>query len=359
MDQLKAAREKINEVDAQMAKLFVERMQAVKEVIDYKKEHNLEILDTSREQEVIRNNLKLIDDEELKDYYEAYLKELMMLSKQYQRTLVDDIVVAYQGVKGAFSHIAATSLFHNNKCVAIESFDEVFQKVDQGECTYGVIPFENSYTGEIGEVLDLLLKYDVHINRMYDLKIEQNLLGTIDSKLEDIKQVYSKDQAIYQSKQFLNGRGFELIAYPNTALAAKFVSEQKDKHKAAIASIETAKLYGLKVLAQHINTSNENTTRFIVISKEKITSGTSFNLLFTLHHNVGTLAKIMEMIAEKGFNMESIKSRSLHNKPWEYYFYVELAGDALSSKSSELFECLKANCEMFKLLGSYTKEGND
>lgn len=358
MNQLDDARKIINEIDENMASLFEQRMKAVESVIDYKIKNNMEIFDSKREQEVILRNAKMIQDESLKEYYIEFLQSMMDISKKYQHMLNQTIRVGYQGVKGAFSYIAASSIFKDTKLKEMDTFEEVFQKVISGELNYGVIPFENSYTGEVGEVLDLLLKYDVYINEIYDLKIDQNLLGTIDSKIEDIKQVYSKDQAIYQSKAFLHGRGFELIPYPNTALAAKYISEENDPSKAAIASKETAKLYGLKILAENINTSMDNTTRFIVITLEKPKSANHFNMLFTLNHDVGSLASIMQLIANKGFNMESIKSRSLQDRSWEYYFYVEVVGDCESLEGKELLKSMEETCMRFKLLGSYQKGGN-
>ncbi|MEF9968741.1 MAG: prephenate dehydratase domain-containing protein, partial [Longicatena sp.] len=214
-------------------------------------------------------------------------------------------------------------------------------------------------TGEVGEVLDLLSQYKVYINEIYDLKISQNLLGIKGAKLEDIKQVYSKDQAIYQSKEFLNGRGYELIPYPNTALAAEYVAKCQDKTKAAIAASENASLYGLDILASDINTSNQNTTRFIVISDALIKQGNVFSLTFIVHHKAGSLVEAMNVIARYGFNMQSIKSRSIKKRPWEYYFYVEIAGDLNNSKEQQMVEELRAICEEVKIVGSYQKESRD
>ncbi len=230
----------------------------------------------------------------------------------------------------------------------------MFKAVIDGDIEYGVIPFENSYTGEVGEVFDLLLKYDCYINRIYDLKINQNLVANKGAGLKDIKQVYSHHQAISQCKMFLKNFEFEIIPYPNTALAAEYVSQSGDISKAAIASEQTAQLYGLEILVPNINTSTENTTRFIVISKKLIKSGNRFNFLFTVNHDAGQLAKIMQIIGSMGFNMESIKSRPLYSLAWQYYFYVEIVGDLNDHKTALLLDELKQNCKELKVLGAYS-----
>lgn len=359
MSLLDDARKRINEVDAQMADLFEQRMQAVEDVIRYKVEHQMDVLDTGREKDVLKRNMGLIKQDKYKDSYLAFMEDMLKISKNYQKSVIYHDTVGYQGVQGAFSHIASEKVFPYRKKRNFASFEDVFQAVCQNEIAYGVIPFENSFTGEVGEVLDLLLRYDVYIQQIYDLKISQNLLGVKGATLQDIKQVYSKDQAIYQSKQFLEGRGYELIPYPNTALAAEYVAKQNDKTKAAIAAKENAELYGLDILAEDINTSEQNTTRFIIIGKKLVKEGNRFSMIFTAKHEAGALVKAMEVISKHGFNMESIKSRSIKNKPWAYYFYVEIDGNLQDTKVVELLMEMNEVCEDVKLLGAYTKESRD
>lgn len=354
MDTLENARKKIDEIDKQMADLFEKRMAAVEDVITYKKQNNLPTLDSGRETLVIEKNSQYIRDKKYLDAYVKFINSVMDISKNYQRNFINQDIVGYQGTKGAFSYIALKNLFKDNKNCAYATFEDVFKAVAEGEIEYGVIPFENSYTGEVGEVFDLLLKYDCYINKVYDLKINQNLIVNKGATLKDIKQVYSHHQAIGQSQMFLKNFDFEVIPYPNTALAAEYVSKSGDISKAAIASEQTAELYGLNVLVPNINTSAENTTRFIVISKKLIKEGNRFNLLFTLNHDAGQLAKIMQVIGNMGFNMESIKSRPLYNLAWQYYFYVEIVGDLKDAKTTELLEKLKENCKELKVLGAYS-----
>jgi chorismate mutase/prephenate dehydratase len=279
----------------------------------------------------------------------------MELSRRYQRQVMGKDKVGYQGTEGAFSHIALRNLFGPVKEMAYATFEDVIIAVERGDVAYGVIPFENSYTGEVGEVFDLLFVHPVHICGMYDLPISQNLLGLEGASLSDIRQVYSHHQAISQSQEFLKNLGLEAIPYPNTATAAKYVKETNDKSKGAIASLETADLYGLSVLKEGINTSSQNTTRFILLCKEPAAGGNRFSLLFTVDHAAGRLAGVIGIIADFGFSLESIKSRPVKNVPWQYYFYVEIIGDPEEDRARQMLVALAKECKELKLLGSYTK----
>lgn len=360
MNLLETSRKQINEIDREMAELFEKRMQAVDDVIQYKIEHDMSVLDSSREQHVIRTNMLYIQKEAYKESYKEFIKQVMTISRTYQKSVISKDIVGYQGVQGAFSYIASTHVFPDMKKQRYATFEEVIKAVSEDEITYGIIPFENSYTGEIGEVLDVLMEYEgVYTSGVYDLKISQNLLGIKGACLADIKQVYSKDQAIYQSKKFLEGRGYDIIPYPNTALAAEYVSLQQDKTKAAIAAKENAELYGLDILAEDINTSSQNTTRFIIVQKELIAQGNTFSVLFTTRHEAGALLEVMQVISKSGFNMENIKSRSRKDKSWEYYFYVEIDGNLGGEKEQTLVNELRQVCEHVRILGAYEKESRE
>ena len=353
MNQLDKAREKINAIDVQMRELFEQRMKAVEEVAEYKLKNNMKIFDPDREAEVIEKNSIKMQNEKLKLYYREYIQAVMDISKSYQESIVNCDTYGYQGVLGAFSHIATQRLFPHGKMKNYAAFEGAVKGVLNHEIAKAVLPFENSYTGEVGEILDLLFKYDVVIQSIYDLKINQNLLGLKGATLCDIKQVYSKDQAINQCQDFLKNFHYELIPYANTALAAKFVSESQDKSKAAIASIETAELYGLEVLAENINTSKDNTTRFVVVGNELPEDGNHLSIVFTVHHESGQLAKIMQIVAKYGFNMENIKSRSLKDASWQYYFYMEIEGHYRDEKMQSMLEECRNSSSNFKVIGVY------
>lgn len=359
MNKLEEARITINTVDQEMATLFEKRMQAVEDVVCYKMAHELPVLDAQREQDVILRNMAYIEQDKYREYYKQFIKDVMQISKNYQNTILHQDHVAYAGTLGAFSHIAAMKVFPNAHHNHYPNFDEVVEAVENGDAGFGVLPFENSYTGEVGEIMDMLLDHQIYIDQMYDLKISQNLLGIKGAKLADITSIYSKDQAISQSRKFLQGRSVEAIPYPNTALAAKYVAECNDPTKAAIASKETADIYGLDILASDINTSSENTTRFIAVSNTLKEHGSHVAILFTLPHEAGALVKVMSLISEKGLNMESIHSRSLKDKPFAYYFYVEIVENIKHERVQELLAGMQTICESVRIVGSFTKESRD
>ena len=347
-------RRKIDRVDSEIARLFEERMHIVEGIAKYKQAKGMKVLDTTREEAVISKNIQRIEDESLKKYYRQFLVDMMNVSKSYQKDILNiGEDVGYQGARGAFSYITMKKLFKDSVGKPYTTFEEVFSAVTSGEIKYGVIPVENSYTGEIGEVFDLLKRYDCRIIKTYNLKIDQNLIGVKGSKIEDIKEVYSHPQGFLQSEKFLKGRGWKQVDYGNTAASAKHISEVGDVNKGAIGSRETAGIYGLEVLAENINTTDNNYTKFIVISREELKSGSAFSLLITTEHKMGELARVIKSIESHGYNMLNIKSRPIKNVPWEYYFYIELEGDLM--KAGDLLRELTENSKYLKVLGSYNR----
>ena len=356
MDQLEAARRQIDAVDAQLADLFEQRMAAVLQVAEYKKAHGLPIFDPAREAAVLDKAAARIHSDALRPYYRDHVQHMMDLAKAYEAQQMGCNRVAYQGVEGAFAHIALRALFPHGEALACPTWDDVFDTVEQGDAAYGVLPFENSHAGDVSAVLDLCYaRPGIWVVQVYDLPISQNLLVLPGAQLSGLKKVYSHQQAIAQSETFLKQFGLPATAMPNTAMAAKFVADSGDPSLAAIASRETAALYGLEVLVPDINTDGDNTTRFIVLSREKPTAGNRFSLLFTLDNKPGKLAEVIQLIGQAGFNMESIKSRPLPHVPFEYYFYVELVGDPAAHEAEALLDALDRVCRTVRLLGVYTK----
>ena len=351
MDALEQARAEIDAVDTQLAALFERRMAAVLQVAEYKRAHGLPIYDAAREAAVLENAAARIQSPTLRPYYKDHVQNLMDVAKQYEAVVLGQNRAAYQGVEGAFAHIALRALFPHAEAVSCPTWDEVFDAVERGDAARGVVPFENSHAGDVSAVLDLCYNHPaLWVVDVYDLPISQNLLVLPGTKLDQIRSVYSHQQAIAQSETFLRQFGL-----PATAMAAKFVAESGDASKAAIASVETAALYGLEVLVPSINTDGDNTTRFIVLSREKPTGGNRFSLLFTVDNKPGKLGEVIQIIGASGFNMESIKSRPMPHVPFEYYFYVELVGDPTADETAALLRELDRTCRTVRLLGVYTK----
>ena len=356
MDLLQQARAEIDTVDAEMAALFERRMRAVADVVRYKAETGKPVFDAAREAAVLDKNTARITDEALRPYYRAFLSDAMSISRAYQRARLGRDTAAYQGVPGAWSHIALHRLFPFARETACTTWGEVFDAVQNGDAQFGVLPFENSNAGDVSTVLDLLYTHpDIIIARMCDLPIRQDLLGVPGATLETVRTVISHPQALAQSSVFVQQHGFKTSTWGNTADAARHVAELNDPSVAAIASAETAALYGLEVLVPRINTDGDNTTRFIVLSREKPTAGNRFSLLFTVDNKPGKLAEVIQIIGASGYDMESIKSRPLPHVPFDYYFYVELVGDPTADETAALLRELNHTCRTVRLLGVYNK----
>lgn len=354
-NQLEEARKIINEVDEEMAKLFVKRMKAVEEVCAHKMKFGLPILDQAREDAVILKNSALIDDEVLKEYYIDYLKNLMKISRAYQYRMQSGLKVAYSGVQGAFAHIAAGKIFPDGNRLSYNGFKEAYDSVVKGECDVAVLPIENSYAGEVGQTVDLIFSGELFINGIYELAIHQNLLGLPEATVEDIRKVTSHPQALSQCGDYIKTRGFETEEASNTAVAARCVAEAKDKTLGAIASAETAKIYGLKVLEADINKSSENTTRFAVLSKVKAQSPSlaSTVLMFSVKHEAGSLANAISIIGRHGYNMTALRSRPMKKHSWQYYFYVEIDGSTETKTGEKMLGELNAVCDQLKVAGTF------
>lgn len=356
LNKAEEARRIINQVDSQMAELFVKRMRAAEVICEYKMEHGLPILDQKREDDVIEKNSALIDDEDLKGYYIDYLKHLMSLSRAYQYRMQSGLRVAYSGVEGAFAHIAAGRIFPEGNRSSYGDFKAAYDSVVKGDSDVAVLPIENSYAGEVGQTVDLIFSGDLFINGIYELEIHQNLLGIPGATVEDIKRVSSHPQALSQCYDYVKMRGFETSEASNTALAAKTVAEANDKSLGAIASAETAQIYGLKVIEANINKSGENTTRFAVLSKAKVTSPSlsSTVLMFSVKHEAGSLANAIAIIGRYGYNMTALRSRPMKKHSWQYYFYVEIDGTTDTDKGSMMLEELCNVCDRLKVAGSFS-----
>lgn len=354
-NKLEEARKIINEVDSQMVELFVKRMRAAELVCEHKMEFGLPILDEKREEAIIERNSALIEDEILKEYYIDYLKHLMSISRAYQYRIQNGLKVAYSGVEGAFAHIAAGRIFPQGNRIPYSDFKAAYDSVVREESDVAILPIENSYAGEVGQTIDLIFSGELFINGIYELEIHQNLLGLPEARVEDINKVTSHPQALSQCHDYIKMRGFSAEESNNTALAAKTVAELKDKSLGAIASVETAEIYGLKVIEANINKSGENTTRFAVLSKAKATSPSlsSTVLMFTVKNEAGSLVNAISIIGKYGYNMTALRSRPMKKHSWQYYFYVEIDGKIDTESGIKMIEELGEVCDQLKVAGTF------
>jgi len=270
--------------------------------------------------------------------------------------IMSKLKVAYSGIEGSFASIAAGKIYPDEEFVSCKSFDEAYAKVVDGTCDVAVLPIENSFAGEVGQVMDLIYAGDLEFDNVYELSVSHCLLGTPNTKLENIKTVLSHPQALEQCHEFIEEHNLRTVPYENTARAARQVSFGGDPEVGAIASKETAELYGLKVLATDVNQSANNVTRFAVLSakhdkteKPDCTSA----LMFTVKNVAGGLVKALSIIGDYGFNMRVIRSRPEKKENWTYYFYVEVEGDLESERGRDMLKGLKYQCQFVKIVGRY------
>jgi len=359
MADIESARRTINEIDGEFAKLFEKRMQAVQAVAEYKKERGLLIEDKNREAEVIARNSLLIKDDEIREYFVDFLQHNMEISKNYQHRLIFGHRVAYSGVEGAFAHVATKKIFPDCESVSKTDFKSAYDAVVNGEADCAVLPIENSFNGDVGQVMDLAFFGPLYINAIYDASIVQNLLACEGATLETVKTVISHSQALGQCGDFLRERGYALAEAVNTAAAVKHVAELADTSVAAIGSKEAGELYGLKTIKSHINQSNTNTTRFAVFSrvqKQNDRNDTKFIMLFTVKNEPGSLGRAVSIIGENGFNLRALKSRPTKELSWEYYFYAEGDGKIDSFEGRRMLSQLESVCMHVKVIGLFGEE---
>ncbi len=359
MTELDKARNIINATDKEIAHLFEQRMDAVRMVADYKKEHGIPVDDPGREAEVIKRNSEMISSDDYRSYYIDFLKSTIDVSKKFQHRILDGMRVAYSGVEGAFANIAAERIFPDATCVGYPSFDAAYNAALSGECDCALLPVENSFNGDVGKVLDLAFFGDLYINGVYEAEVVQNLLAIKGTTIDEVKRVISHPQALGQCASYIEKHGFETVEAVNTAVAAKTVAEMGSHDIAAIASEEAALKFGLEKLEGRINESGTNTTRFAVFSKnhrEYAANDKHFIMLFTVKNVAGSLGKAVSVIGEHGFNLRALKSRPTKDLVWDYYFYAEGEGNLGTFEGKAMLADLEGCCNNVKIIASYEKE---
>lgn len=361
-NELQNARQTISRIDKEMAALFVQRMRAVEEIASYKRERAMPIFDAEREKEILEQGAERIDDKALRDYYSLYQQGVMQVSKLYQQRLLNGLRVAYAGVEGAFAHIAARRFYPEAEHVPFPDFESAYHAVCDGDCDAVVLPLENSFSGEVGQVTDLIFSGSLFMNGTMDIAVTQDLLALPGARLEDITEVLSHPQALSQCREYIRLHGLKETAFENTAMAAEFVAASGKKSIAAIGSAEAAELYGLEVLEHSINESSCNTTRFVLLSRSEDRNaasahGARFVLMFTVRNEAGSLARALNIVGAHGFNMHSLRSRPMKELLWQYYFYLEAEGNVRGYEGKCMLEEMAVCCDRLKVAGSFLIRG--
>ncbi|MBQ9860151.1 MAG: chorismate mutase [Clostridia bacterium] len=359
MTDLEKARLLINEADREMARLFEQRMDAVRLVADYKKEHGVPVDDLVREEQIIKNNAACVENEEYRSYYMSFLRNTIDLSKQMQHRLLDGMRVAYSGVEGAFANIVAERIFPDATAVPCADFAAAYKAVEEGYCDCALLPVENSYNGDVGKVMDLAFFGSLYVTGVYEAEIVQNLLAVKGTTMDEVKTVISHPQALGQCAKYIERHGFNTVEAVNTAVAASQVAQMGRHDIAAIGSAEAAEKFGLKKLESHINESSQNSTRFAVFSRAQRAPSkrdNHFIMLFTVNNTAGSLGRAVSVIGEHGFNLRALKSRPTKELVWDYYFYAEGEGDLTGEAGKAMLRDLNECCSHVKVLGTYEKE---
>ena len=371
-------RKEIDSIDDQLIALFAQRMETAEKIAEYKKANGLRVLDARREKEKMREILDKTPDD-LREYVSSLYSLIFELSRSRQSCLLgtkgdlpakiaeaiektpqlfpEDAAVACQGVEGAYSEQACERLFKRPSTFFFSSFEAVFSAIEKGLCRYGIIPLENSTAGSVNKVYDLMMRHNFRIVRSVRLKVDHNLLVKPGTKLEDIQEIYSHEQAINQCARYLQKfSGVKIIPCENTAMAAKYVSEAGGG-AAALSSRSCAKLYGLTCLEESVQDQGNNYTRFICISKDlEIYPGADrTSLMLVLPHTPGSLYKVLSRFYALGINLNKLESRPLPERDFEFMFYFDLDTPVYSPQFIQLMGELQNICEEFNYLGSYSE----
>ena len=380
MDELERMRKELDEIDAGIVRLFEQRMAVTGRVGRYKQENGLPVLDSRRQREVLESKAALLEDKTLRPDVTMLYETLMTLSRRQQRRIVredsrepnyarieaamDDLrkpaadpTVVYQGEPGAYSEQAALDFFGSGAEIrGLPRFEDVFLAIREGRADYGVVPIENNSTGGIRQIYDLLARYEFYLVGETTVRVEHCLCAPQGADLGTITHVYSHEQGLFQSEQFLNQHPEWLrVPYLDTAGSAKYVAQTGDTSRAAICSERAAKLYGLEILARRVNYSAVNTTRFVVVSpRPELREGADkISALLTTPHESGCLHEILGIFAGNGLNLVKLESRPIPGKYWEYMFFLEFAGNLLDPDMEGVLREVCQTAAEFRLLGNF------
>ncbi len=370
------SRKKIDEVDKKIVELFETRMKLAMDIADYKRSVGKPIFDAAREEEKIASLTSLTDNEFNKRAIEDLFKQIMSLSRRLQYTLLDnlenlgaketnsfisteDSKVAFFGEIGSYTEQAMLEYFGSEvDGISMKTFKEVMQSVKDEEVDFGVLPIENSSTGSITDIFDLLAEYDNFIIGEHVVKIEHYLWGLPGAKLSNIRKVYSHPQPLLQCSEFLKGYPeMEKIEWGSTSECARLVLEEQDITQAAIASKRAGESLGLSALCTNINNEDSNSTRFIIISKKKMflkeAERTSICLELLHPDKSGSLYHILSHFIYNNVNMTKIESRPIQGKAFAYRFFIDIEGNLDAPSIKNAIYCIKEETIELKILGCY------
>ena len=372
---LQELRRKIEEIDSQIVSLYEQRMDISKEVAEYKIETGKKVFDKVREEEKLRAVKALTHNEFNSLGVEELFEQIMSMSRKLQYRLLTEkgsagrlpfigvdtldtgnARVVFQGAEGAYSQAAMVKYFgeHVNS-FHVDTFRDAMMAIEEGSADFAVLPIENSTAGIVSEIYDLLAEFENYIVGEQIIKIEHCLMGIPGATLADIRTVFSHPQSLMQSARYLNERDFKQISMQNNAFAARKVAEDGDKTQAAIASEYAAEIYGLSILAKGINHSSTNSTRFIIVTNQKIflKNAGKVSICFEVPHESGSLYHMLSHFIYNNLNMNRIESRPIEGRNWEYRFFIDFEGNLSDSAVKNALRGLRDEAQNLRILGNY------
>lgn len=376
---LSVTRQEIDKVDKQIVELIEKRMDLALQVAEYKMSTGKPIYDRQRELEKLDKLGHMASTEfNAKSVQELFL-QIMSVSRRYQYRVIGDqdhiidkmftkvqhleknadTKVVYAGVPGAFAETAMVDYFGEAVSGSnVKDFHEVASYVAEGKADYGVLPIENSSAGFVNGIYDLLDRFSLSIVGEQMVAVNQCLLGIPGTDLSKVTTVYSHPQGLMQSKEYLEQTDWKQVSMANTALSAKKIHDDGDVTQVAIASERAAKLYGLSILNPKLNVSDNNTTRFVIVSKKREyeENANKVSISFSLPHTCGTLYNILAHFIFNNVNMTSIESIPLSGKQWEYCFFVDFEGNLGDVDVVNALKGIMAETENFRILGCFVSE---
>lgn len=368
-------RNQIDVIDSQIVELFEKRMDICKGVAQYKIENGKKVFDRQREQEKLAKVKALTHNDFNSHGVEELFEQIMSMSRKLQYQLlaengsqgklpfigVDELDtkrarVVFQGADGAYSQMAMNSFFGNQvTSFHVDTFREAMGAIEEGAADFAVLPIENSTAGVVSEIYDLLSEYENYIVGEQIIKIEHCLLGIPGSRIEDIKTVYSHPQSLMQSSQYLEEHNWQLISMQNNAFAAKKVADEKDGSQAAVASAYAAQVYGLEILKKGINQLEDNSTRFIIVTNQRIfrKDANKISICFEIPHMSGSLYHMLSHFIYNNLNMTKIESRPMPDRNWEYRFFIDFEGNLADGAVKNALRGLREEARNLRILGNY------
>ena len=369
-------RKQIDAIDSKMVKLFEQRMQLCSDVAEYKIENGKEVLDRKREEEKLEKLEHMTSTQFNQAGVQELFRQIMAMSRKLQYRLLTEhgleekipfirvsslpmqkARVVFQGVEGAYSYAAMRAYFDETiHSYHVKTWRDAMEEVSAGKADYAVLPIENSTAGIVADIYDLLTEYSLYIVGEQTIRVDHVLLGLPGTKPEEIHTVYSHPQGLAQCSKYLEDHPeWKTVKVENTAVAAKKVRDEGDTSRAAIASREAGKVFGLQVLAEHICHNGHNVTRFIIVGRKPVYTrdARKISICFELPHESGTLYNMLSHIIYNGLNMTKIESRPIPEKTWEYRFFVDFEGNLADSAVKNALRGLKAEANRMRVLGCY------